>query len=75
MDVRIGLAYSARELEVELADDTDVAALKARIDDALAAGGALWLTDRKGNEIALPADKLTFVQIGSGSEKGRIGFG
>jgi hypothetical protein len=76
VDVRIGLAYSARELEVELPDDTDVADLKARIADALADdGGVLWLTDRKGNELALPSGKVTFIQVGSGSEKGRIGFG
>lgn len=75
MDVRIGLAYSARELEVELADDTDVEQLRGRVEAALREGTVLWLTDRKGNLVALPADKVTFVQIGSGSEKGRIGFG
>lgn len=76
MDVRIGLVYSPRELEVELPDDTDVETLRAEVDRVLAAdSGVLWLTDRKGNELALPSEKVTFIQIGSGGEKGRIGFG
>ena len=54
MDVRIGLVHSIRELELELPDDTDVDALKAERgqgagdDDAV-----LWLTDKKGNQVAL----------------------
>ena len=55
MDVRIGLTYSARELEVELADDTDVDALQGRgrarslaDDDAV-----LWLTDSKGSQVGV----------------------
>ncbi len=76
VDVRIGLAYSARELEVELPDDTDVAALSADIERVLDAGsGTVWLTDKKGNKIALAGSKVTFVEVGTGSEKGRIGFG
>ena len=76
MDVRIGLVYSARELELELPDDTDVDALKAQVADVLGDDdGVLWLTDKKGNQIGLVAGKVTFVHIGSASDKGRIGFG
>lgn len=76
MDVRIGLVYSPRELEVELPDDTDVDALRTEVDRVLGDGnGVLWLTDRKGSGYAVPANKVTFVQIGQGGEKGRIGFG
>jgi hypothetical protein len=76
VDVRIGLAYSARELEVELPDDTDVEALRSDIERVIAADtGTLWLTDKKGNQIAIAGARVTFIQVGSGSEKGRIGFG
>ena len=76
MDVRIGLVYSARELELELPDDTDVDALKAQVAEVLGDDdGVLWLTDKKGNQVGLVAGKVTFVHIGSSGDKGRIGFG
>lgn len=76
MDVRIGLVDSVRDLEVELPDDTDVDALKAQVSDLLTrVDGTLWLTDRKGNQFAVSGPKVTYVVLGSGTEKGRIGFG
>ena len=76
MDVRIGLINSARELEVELSDDTDVDALKADVAQVLADDDhVLWLTDRKGNQVAVAGGKVTYVTVGTGSDKGRIGFG
>jgi hypothetical protein len=76
VDVRIGLVYSPRELEIEVPDDTDVAALHAEVERILAGDtGTLWLTDKKGNHVAIAGSKVTFIQIGAGSEKGRIGFG
>jgi hypothetical protein len=76
VDVRIGLAYSARELEVELPDDTDVEALQADIERVLdAASGTVWMTDKKGNRIAVAGSKVTFIEVGTGAEKSRIGFG
>jgi hypothetical protein len=76
VDVRIGLVYSPRELELELPDDTDVEALRTEVDRILGSdGGVLWLTDRKGAGYAVAGSKVTFVQIGQGGDKGRIGFG
>lgn len=76
MDVRIGLVYSARELELELADDTDIDALRAQVANVLGDDdGVLWLTDKKGNEVGVVASRVTYVHIGAGSDKGRIGFG
>lgn len=75
MDVRIGVKNTAKELEVLLAEDTDVDAVRAHIDKALADGGTLWLTDRRGRQYGVPADKLAYIEIGS-TEAGRhIGFG
>jgi hypothetical protein len=75
VDVRIGLTQTAKELEVELADDADVDALRTKVDDALAAGSTLWLTDRKGRQVGVAATKLAYVEIGSPDDARRIGFG
>jgi hypothetical protein len=76
VDVRIGLVYTARELEVELPDDTDVVDLKDRVASALNGDqGVLWLVDRRGASYGIAIGKVTFVQIGTGTDKGRIGFG
>lgn len=75
MDVRIGVTYSPKELEVELDDDADPAKLKGEIDAALEGSGALWLTDRRGRQVAVPVDKVAYVEIGSPEDSHRIGFG
>ena len=75
MDVRIGVTYSPKELEVELGDDADSEKLKAEIDTALGGKGALWLTDRRGRQVAVPVDKVAYVEIGSPDDAHRIGFG
>jgi hypothetical protein len=76
MDVRIGLNQSPRELEIELADDTDMNALKADVAQVLAdEDHVLWLTDRKGSQYAVAGGKVSYVTIGAAGDKGRIGFG
>jgi hypothetical protein len=75
VDVRIGLTQTPKELEVELDDDADVDALRTKVDDALAAGSTLWLTDRKGRQVGVAAAKLAYVEIGSPDDARRIGFG
>jgi hypothetical protein len=76
VDVRIGVTQAPREVSVELADDTDREALKASIDAAVAEGNAmLWLTDKKGRLVAVPAAKIAYVEIGTSDSDRRIGFG
>jgi Protein of unknown function (DUF3107) len=76
VDVRIGVTQSPREIEVELPDDADLDALRTQIDGALGdEGHVLWLTDRRGRQVAVPAVKIAYVEIGSPTDKGRIGFG
>ena len=75
MDVRIGLTQTPKELEVQLEDDADASALRSQVDAALAAGGTLWLTDRKGRQVGVPAEKLAYVEIGTPEDGRRIGFG
>ena len=57
-------------------DATKRDALKVAIDDALAGKTVtLWLTDKKGRDVAIPTAKIAFVEIGSGDNGPRIGFG
>jgi hypothetical protein len=75
VDVRIGVTYSPRELDVELDPDVDRDELKARIDKALSDDeGVLWITDNHGREFAVPASKVAYIEIGSPDHERRIGF-
>ncbi|MFM7685665.1 MAG: DUF3107 domain-containing protein [Actinomycetota bacterium] len=76
MDVRIGVSQTARDIAVELPDDTDRDAVKAKIEAALTgAVDVLWLTDKKGRDVAVAAAKIAFVELGSADGDRRIGFG
>ncbi len=75
MDVRIGMTQTPKELEVHLPDDADPADVKAQVEAALSGGTTLWLTDRKGRQVAVSAAKLAYVEIGSPEDERRIGFG
>jgi hypothetical protein len=75
VDVRIGVTYSPKELEVLLADDTDPEAVREHIDAAISGGGTLWLNDRRGRQVGIPVDKLAYVEVGTPDSTRRIGFG
>ena len=76
MDVRIGVTQAPRELNLELADDTDRDALKAEIDAAINGGEqVLWLTDKRGRQVAVPVSKLAYGEVGPPDGDRRIGFG
>ncbi|MDQ6784283.1 MAG: DUF3107 domain-containing protein [Actinomycetota bacterium] len=76
MDVRIGITQTPKELEVELVDDTDVAKLTEEIEKSLVAGtGVLWLTDRRGRRVGVPAAKVAYVELGATDDARRVGFG
>jgi len=76
VDVRIGITQVARELLVELADDTDRDALKGAVSAALSgATDTLTLTDRRGREVLVPSAKIAYVEVGVGDGERRMGFG
>lgn len=76
MDIRIGVTHSPRELSLEVADETDRAELRSKVEAALnGAVDILWLTDRRNREVAVPAAKIAYVEIGSADSDRRIGFG
>ncbi len=77
MDIRIGITQSPREIAIEVEDDAKAReALKKNVDAALKGEiTTLWITDKKGRDIAIPTAKIAFVEIGSGDPDRKIGFG
>ncbi len=76
MDVRIGVTQAPREINVELAEDADRNDVKSRIEAALAgASEVLWITDKRGKDVAVPSAKIAYVELGSADGDRRIGFG
>ena len=75
MDLRIGVTDNPKEIKVELADDTDVAALRSEVDAAVAGGGPmLWLTDVRGRQVGVPAARIACVDIGAAGSDNPVGF-
>jgi hypothetical protein len=75
MDVRIGVTYTPKEIDVELGDDADPDKVRADIESALGGdNGVLWLTDRRGRSVGVPVSKVAYVEIGSATDGRRIGF-
>jgi len=75
LDVRIGVTYTPKEIEVEVSDDTDRDQLIKTIEDAVSTEGrVLWLTDRRGRRVGVPSSKLAYVEIGADSGERRVGF-
>ena len=75
MDVRIGVTHTPKEIEVELAEGTNADDLTAQIEKALADGGVLWLTDRRGRRVGVPSGRVAYVELNTASEDRRVGFG
>ncbi len=75
MDVRIGMTQTPKELEVQLDEGADADSLRQQVEAALADGSTLWLTDRRGRQVGVPAAKLAYVEIGSPDDARRMGFG
>jgi hypothetical protein len=76
VDVRIGIAQSVKELEVELPEETDRQKVIDEIDEVLARSeGVLWLTDRKGRRVGVPVARVAYVEVGAPSAERRVGFG
>jgi hypothetical protein len=76
VDVRIGVTQAPREINLELAEDADRDDLKSRIEASRAgATDTLWITDKRGNDVAIPSAKIAYVELGSAESARKIGFG
>ncbi len=71
MEVRIGVQYAARELVVET--DESAEAVEKLFADAVTSGGVLSLLDHKGKKTLVAAEKIAYIEIGTGTV-GQVGF-
>lgn len=75
MDIRIGVTQAPREITMEIDDDVRDT-VKKNVDAALKGEvDTLWLSDKKGREVVVPAAKIAYVEFGSPDADRRIGFG
>jgi hypothetical protein len=76
VDVRIGVIYTGKELEVDLPDGTDRDEISKLIDAAVSGTNpVLWLTDKKGKTVGVPSDRIAYVELGRANSDRKVGFG
>jgi hypothetical protein len=76
MHVRVGVTDTPKELDVEMAEGTDPDQLRSQIEAVLSSGeGLLWLTDRRGRTVGVPAGKVAWIDLATDDAEPRIGFG
>lgn len=71
-EVRIAVTRVASDIVFESA--MTISEIKSAVTQALTSGAPLTLSDTKGHEIIVPADKIGFVEVGDPSSR-RVGFG
>ncbi|MGH3273699.1 MAG: DUF3107 domain-containing protein [Streptosporangiaceae bacterium] len=72
MEVKIGIQSVPREIVLETTDEPQD--VEDALSAAVAAGTVLVLHDDKGGKVLVPADKIAYVEIGTGLGR-RVGFG
>lgn len=71
MEVKIGVQHAPRELVVETGESAE--SIEKLVADAVGSDGVLALTDTKGRRVMVPANRLSYVEIGTGVV-GQVGF-
>lgn len=72
MEIRIGLADTARELTFDTDETAD--AVKKTVTSALEGGAAvISFTDAKGTSFIVPTSRVSFVEVGTDQSR-RVGF-
>jgi hypothetical protein len=72
VEVKIGVQNVAREITFESSQSAqEVAAL---VEEAVASGALLRLSDEKGRTVIVPGGILGYVEVGVETER-RVGFG
>lgn len=78
VEVVLGVQLSTRELRLDVPDDK-ADALRKQVEKVFADAGngrnpVLWISDKEGRTIGVPADKLAYVEIGSDKASKKVGF-
>ncbi len=75
MDIRIGIVQSMKEIAVELPEDADREAVVKQVESTLKDDSVLWLTDRKGRRVGVPAARIAYIELGTPKSERVVGFG
>ncbi len=71
MEVKIGVQHAPRELVLE--SNQTAEDVERLLSEAVAAEGVFSLTDTKGRRVIIPATKVAYLEIGTGTT-GQVGF-
>lgn len=75
MEVRIGVEETPKEVVLEMAEGTKGEDIQKTVNEHITSGeGVLWLTDKRGRQVGVPAEKIAYVEIGGDADR-RVGFG
>jgi hypothetical protein len=75
MDIRIGIVQSMKEIEIDLPEDAKRDKVMKEVETALSGDAVLWLTDRKGRRVGVPASRIAYVELGTPASERIVGFG
>jgi aspartate oxidase len=72
VEVKIGVQHAPREITVDTSDSAEE--VERLVTEAVKGdGGVLTLSDSKGRRVIVPADRISYVEIGGGVQ-GTVGF-
>lgn len=74
MQVRIGIVQSPKEIDIDLDDSEDGAAVVEQITEAMSNQGMLWLTDKRGRKIGVSTERIAYVEVGTDGGERHVGF-
>ncbi len=75
MELRIGIADSPRELDLELDEASEQQGVVDAIEQAIAGGtGVYWISDRKGRRVGIPVSKIAYIELGPDRNQRKVGF-
>jgi hypothetical protein len=73
MEIRIGVVFHPGEIVVDTDDTADE--VQAKVDDVMANDDrVLLLTDKQGNRVGVPGERIAFVHLESSSSGKTVGF-
>lgn len=73
MEIVIGIQFSTRELKVDV--DGKPEDMRKQIEQAFEDGRRLlWITDAKGRQVAIPLDKLAYLEVDASKADKQVGF-
>jgi hypothetical protein len=64
-----------KELDVELPEDANRDKIMKEVEAVLGSDKVLWLTDRKGRRVGVPASRIAYVEFATPASERIVGFG